>query len=357
MSKSKGNVIDPIALIDRFGADALRFTLAAMAAQGRDIKLSEARVEGYRNFATKIRNASRFAEMNSCVRVAGFDPSAAREPLNRWILGEAAKAAAETAGAVDSYRFNDAASAVYRFVWSVFCDWHLELAKPVLQGEADGAAKAETQATIAHVLDTIYALLHPFMPFLTEELWAIKGEAGPARVGPLTLGPWPNEGIEVDEAIETEIGWIVDLIGEIRSVKSEMGVPPSTAMSLVLVSPSAQAKRSAEAWGESVKRLARVEAIETADAAPPGSVLLVVRGEVVALPLAGAVDLDAERARLDKEIGKTKLEIAKVVAKLGNDDFLARAPEDVVAEHEERREAFEERLGKMTLARERLEGV
>ncbi len=183
MSKSKGNVIDPIDLIDRFGADALRFTLAAMAAQGRDIKLSEARVEGYRNFATKLWNASRFAEMNGCVRVAGFDPSAAREPLNRWILGEAAKAAAETAGAIESYRFNDAANAVYRFVWSVFCDWHLELAKPVLQGEADGAAKAETQATIAHVLDTIYALLHPFMPFLTEELWAIKGEAGPARGG------------------------------------------------------------------------------------------------------------------------------------------------------------------------------
>jgi valyl-tRNA synthetase len=357
MSKSKGNVIDPIALIDRFGADALRFTLAAMAAQGRDIKLSEARVEGYRNFATKIWNASRFAEMNGCVRVAGFDPTAAREPLNRWILGEAANAAAETAGAIESYRFNDAASAVYRFVWSVFCDWHLELAKPVLQGEAEGAAKAETQATIAHVLDTIYALMHPFMPFLTEELWAIKGEAGPARLGPLALGPWPNEGVEVDEAIEAEIGWIVDLIGEVRSVKSEMGVPPSTAMSVVLVSPSERAKKSATAWSESVKRLARVGAIETAEAAPSGSVLLIVRGEVVALPLSGVIDLTAERARLDKEIDKVKLEIAKVAAKLGNDDFLARAPEEVVAEYEERRETFVERLAKITHARERLEGV
>ena len=183
MSKSKGNVIDPIDLIDRFGADALRFTLAAMAAQGRDIKLSEARIEGYRNFATKLWNASRFAELNGCARVAGFDPAAAREPLNRWILGEAAKAAAETAFAIEAYRFNDAANAVYRFVWSVFCDWHLELAKPVLQGPADPAAKAETQATIAHVLDTIYALMHPFMPFLTEELWAIKGEAGPGARG------------------------------------------------------------------------------------------------------------------------------------------------------------------------------
>ncbi len=201
MSKSKGNVIDPIALIDRFGADALRFTLAAMAAQGRDIKISEARVEGYRNFATKLWNASRFAEMNGCVRAAGFDPAAAREPLNRWILGEVAKAAAETAGAIESFRFNDAAAAVYRFVWSVFCDWHLELAKPVLQGGTEGSAKAEAQATIAYVLDAIYALLHPFMPFLTEDLWAIKGEAGPPRDGPrgpLALGQWPRQGFEVE---------------------------------------------------------------------------------------------------------------------------------------------------------------
>ena len=357
MSKSKGNVIDPIDLIDRYGADALRFTLAAMAAQGRDIKLSEARVEGYRNFATKLWNASRFAEMNGCARVAGFDPARTREPLNRWILGEADKAAAETAGAIESYRFNDAANAVYRFVWSVFCDWHLELAKPVLQGGAEAAAKAETQATIAHVLDTIYALLHPFMPFLTEELWAIKGEAGPSRAGPLALGPWPKEGLEVDEAVESEIGWVVDLIGEIRSVKSEMGVPPSTQMPLILVAPSERAERSASAWRESIKRLARVERIESAETAPPGALQLVVRGQVVALPLKGVVDLAAERVRLDKEIEKVRLEIAKVEAKLGNDDFLARAPEEVIAEHEERREAFQERLVKLTHARERLERV
>ena len=357
MSKSKGNVIDPIDLIDRYGADALRLTLAAMAAQGRDIKLSEARVEGYRNFATKLWNASRFAEMNGCARVAGFDPARTREPLNRWILGEAAKAAAETAGAIESYRFNDAANAVYRFVWSVFCDWHLELAKPVLQGGADASAKAEAQATIAHVLDTVYALLHPFMPFLTEELWAIKGETGPSRAGPLALGPWPEQGLEVDEAVESEIGFIVDLIGEIRSVKSEMGVPPSTQTPLILVAPSDGAERSATAWSESIKRLARVERIESAEAAPPGALQLVVREQVVALPLEGVVDLAAERKRLDKEIEKVRLEIARVEAKLGNDDFLARAPEEVIAEHEERREAYQERLVKLTHARERLERV
>ncbi len=357
MSKSKGNVVDPIDLINRFGADALRFTLAAMAAQGRDIKLSEARIEGYRNFATKLWNASRFAEMNGCVRVAGFDPSAAREPLNRWILGEAAKAAAETAGAIEAYRFNDAANAVYRFVWSLFCDWHLELAKPVLQGPGDRGARAETQATIAHVLDTIYALMHPFMPFLTEELWAIKGEAGPERETPLALGPWPKQGFEVDGVVEAEIGWVVDLIAEIRSVRSEMGVAPSTLTPLVLVAPSARAAQSARAWSESIGRLARVGSVETAAVAPPGALELVVRGEVVALPLAGVVDLEAEKARLNKEIAKERLEIAKVEAKLGNPDFVARAPEDIIAEHEGRLETFQSRLVKLNAARERLERV
>ncbi len=357
MSKSKGNVIDPIALIDRFGADALRFTLAAMAAQGRDIKLSEARVEGYRNFATKLWNASRFAEMNGCMRVEGFDPAATREPLNRWILGEAARTAAETAGAIESYRFNDAAGAVYRFVWSVFCDWHLELAKPLLQGEGKAAAKAETQATIAYVLDTIYALLHPFMPFVTEELWAVKGDAGPKRAGPLALGPWPKGGFDVDEAVESEIGWVVDLITDIRSVKADMGVPPSTLLPLVLVAPSERAARGANAWRESIQRLARVGTVESADVAPAGALQLVVRGEIVALPLAGIVDLRAERARLDREIAKERLEIAKVEAKLGNADFVARAPDEVIAEHEERLQRFQERMVKLTGARERLERV
>jgi valyl-tRNA synthetase len=357
MSKSKGNVIDPIDLIDRFGADALRFTLAAMAAQGRDIKLSEGRIEGYRNFATKLWNASRFAELNGCTRVAGFDPAAAHEPLNRWILGEAAKAAAETAFAIEAYRFNDAANAVYRFVWSVFCDWHLELAKPVLQEPADPLARAETQATIAHVLDAIYAILHPFMPFLTEELWAIKGESGPRRQGPLALGPWPTQGFEVDEAVEAEIGFLVDLVAEIRSVKSEMGVPPSTLTPLVLVAPSQTAESTARAWSESIRRLARVSSVETAAAAPAGALELVVRGEAVALPLAGVVDLKAERARLDKEIARVGQEIAKVEAKLGNPDFVARAPEDVIAEHEDRLEAFQARLVKVNAARERLERV
>ncbi len=354
MSKSKGNVIDPLEIIDRFGADALRFTLAAMAAQGRDIKLSESRVEGYRNFATKLWNASRFAEMNGCARVAGFDPKSARAPLNRWILGEAAKAVAETSAAIESYRFNDAAHAAYRFVWNLFCDWCLELAKPVLQGGEEGPAQAETRATIAYVLDCAYGLLHPFMPFVTEELWAIKGEAGPARSGVLALGPWPSADFPVDKAAEEELGWVVDLISEIRSVRSEMGVPPAALLPLTLVQASAAIAGNARRWAETIKRLARVAGVDFAEAAPAGSLQIVVRGALAALPVAGILDIAAERARLAKEIAKEKGEVAKVDAKLANADFIARAPEEVVAENHERREAALARIAKMEAARERL---
>jgi valyl-tRNA synthetase len=201
MSKSKGNVIDPLVLIDQFGADALRFTLAAMAAQGRDIKLATSRVEGYRNFATKLWNAARFAEMNGCARSPGYDPASLKLTLNKWIVGEVANAAADVTRALEAYRFNEAANSAYRFVWNVFCDWYLELAKPVLQSEdgptTDLSMKEETRATAAWVLDEIARILHPFMPFLTEELWAIKGAEGAPRTGaesegPLTLAQWPS---------------------------------------------------------------------------------------------------------------------------------------------------------------------
>jgi len=357
MSKSKGNVIDPLHLIDRYGADALRFTLAAMAAQGRDIKLSESRVEGYRNFATKLWNASRFAELNECARVDGFEPKRVREPLNRWILGEAAKAVAEASAAIESYRFNDAANAAYRFVWSVFCDWCLELAKPVLQSGEDGPARAETRATIAYVLDCAYGLLHPFMPFVTEELWAIKGEAGPPRVGVLALGPWPSADFPVDREAEEEIGWVVDLVSEIRSVRSEMGVAPAALPPLALIQASAPLKSTARRWSETIKRLARVAEIRFAEAAPVGALQIVVRGALVALPVAGILDVAAERARLAKEIAREQGEVAKVDAKLANADFVARAPEEIVAENHERREASLARIAKMEAARERLERI
>ncbi|MBF9195027.1 valine--tRNA ligase [Microvirga terrestris] len=353
MSKSKGNVIDPIEVVDQYGADALRMTLASMAAQGRDIKLSVQRVENYRNFATKIWNAARFAEMNECKRVAGFYPKAVQETLNKWALSECAKAINEVSAGIQAYKFNEAALSAYRFVWNVFCDWTLELAKPVLQG-ADSAAKTETRATIAFIFDEICKLLHPFMPFLTEELWAIKGEDGPRRETILALAPWSNLEHLVDGKAEAEIGWVVDLVNEIRSARSETNVPAGAQIPLVLVASSADVQTRAGRWGDIVKRLARISDISFADAAPKSSIQLLIRGETAALPLEGVIDLDAERARLAKEIQKLDVEVGKIDAKLGNADFLKRAPEEVVDEQRERREEALTRKAKMEEALGRL---
>jgi len=351
MSKSKGNVIDPLRLIDEYGADALRFTLAAMAAQGRDIKLSTQRVEGYRNFATKLWNASRFAEINGCTRIAGYDPRANGITLNRWIVGEAARTIAEVSAAIEAYRFNDAANAVYRFVWSVFCDWYVELAKPLLQG-ADGADKDETRATTAFVLDQIYALLHPFMPFLTEELWAIKGADGPKRETMLALASWPSlEGLEDAEA-ESEIGWVVDLISEVRSLRAEMNLTSET--ELLLIGADDALKARATRWDETIRKLARLSHIGFAEAAPKSSAQIIVRGGVAAMPLEGVIDLGAERARLAKEIGKLEGEVKKLDAKLANEGFLAKAEEEVIDEHRERREETAARVEKLNAALLRL---
>jgi len=351
MSKSKGNVIDPLHLIDDYGADALRFTLAAMAAQGRDIKLSTQRVEGYRNFATKLWNASRFAELNGCARVAGYDPRANKITLNRWIVGEAARTTAEVSAAIEAYRFNDAANAAYRFVWSIFCDWYVELAKPLLQG-ADGAEKDETRATVAFVLDQIYALLHPFMPFLTEELWAIKGAEGPKRESLLALSAWPAlEGLEDAEA-ESEIGWVVDVISEVRSLRAEMNLTSET--ELLLIGADEALKARATRWEETIRKLARLSRLGFADTAPKSSAQILVRGGVAAMPLAGVIDLYAERARLAKETAKLEGELKKLDAKLANEGFLAKAEEEVIEEHRERREETAARIDKLNAASARL---
>ena len=342
-------------MVEKYGADALRFTLAAMAAQGRDLKLSMQRVEGYRNFSTKIWNAARFAEMNGCVRVEGFDPANVSQTLNKWCLSECAKAVAEIEAGITAYKFNEAAGAAYRFVWNVFCDWYLELAKPVLQGE-DSPAKDEMRATTAYVIDQICKLLHPFMPFLTEELWAVKGAEGPARDEPmLALAAWPNLAHLVDQASDAEIGWVVDLVSEIRSARSETNVPAGSQITLVLVAASEEAKARVGRWEDMIKRLARLSEISFADSAPKTSVQLLVRGEVAALPLEGVVDIAAERARLQKELGKLDGDIKKIDAKLGNADFLARAPEEVVDEQKERREEALARKSKISEALTRLQ--
>ncbi|MDI9849596.1 valine--tRNA ligase [Rhodoblastus sp. 17X3] len=348
MSKSKGNVIDPLQLIDTYGADALRFTLAAMAAQGRDIKLAPARVEGYRNFATKLWNATRFAEMNECKGRTGFDPTKVKEVLNRWIIGETARAVSEVETALVAYKFNEAAQAAYRFVWNIFCDWHLELAKPLLQGP-DGAAKNEARDTVAFVLDQICKLLHPFMPFLTEEIWTIRGQ-DLKRDSLLVLALWPDlRGLEDAEA-EAEAGWVVDVVSQVRSVRAEMNVPAGAQIPLALVGASEEDAKRAGRWAETIKRLARLSEIEMVPKAPPQSVQVVARGTALALPLAGVIDFAAERARLEKGVAAEQKEIAKIDAKLGNADFLRRAPEEVVEEQQERRETALARLEKMTAA-------
>ena len=381
MSKSKGNVIDPLQLIDEYGADALRFTLAAMAAQGRDIKLATSRVEGYRNFATKFWNACRFAEMNGCELPVGFEPFNATETLNRWIAHETSRALREVTEAIEAYRFNDAAGAIYRFVWNVYCDWYLELAKPLLMGE-EGPAKAETRAMVAWARDEILKLLHPFMPFISEELWAVTAK----REDLLTLAAWsrkeseftaeqltlmaaaapadvivPTSLIEVppadfsDPAAESEIGWVVDLVTAIRSVRAEMNIAPANLTPLVLAGASSETKARAQRWSDVVKRMARISDISFADQAPEGAVQLLIRGEVAALPLKGVVDFSAEKARLDKELAKAEGDIKRVDAKLSNEKFVANAPEEVVEEEKEKREAAVERKSKLIEALERLQ--
>jgi valyl-tRNA synthetase len=352
MSKSKGNVIDPLAVIDDYGADALRFTLAAMAAQGRDIKLSPQRVEGYRNFATKLWNAARFAEINGCVRDPNFDPRKTKETLNRWIAYETAKAAHDVTAAIQAYKFNDAASAIYRFVWNVYCDWYLELIKPVLTGP-DGAAKNETRAAAAWALDQILKLLHPFMPFVTEELWTVT--ASPKRNLLLALAQWPSfEGIG-DAQAEAEIGWVIDLITSIRSVRAEMNV--NVALPLVMIRVGDHVWERAQRWSEFIERMAKISSVTRVPTPKPGTLQLIVRGEIVGLELAGLVDLAAERARLAKEMAKCDADIARVDAKLGNPNFVARAPEDVVEEEKEKREEAQLRKAKIAEALQRLEGA
>jgi valyl-tRNA synthetase len=356
MSKSKGNIVDPLGLIEEYGADALRFTLAAQAAPGRDIKLSTQRVEGYRNFATKLWNAARFAEVNGCVRVAGFNPKGVKETLNRWIAHETAAAARAVTEALEAYRFNDAAGNAYRFVWNVFCDWYVELAKPVLLGP-DGAAKAETRAMTAWALEEILKLLHPFMPFVTEELWRVTGETGPRRDGLLVLAAWPrHEGLDSPDA-EADIGWVIDVINAVRSVRAEMRVPAGTQIPLALVTNDDEMRSRALAWGDFIKRLARLSVIDFPAAVPPQSVQLLVRGDMVALPLAGIIDIAAERARLEKEMAKAASEIARIDAKLGNADFIAKAREEVVEGEREKREAAEQHRAKIGEALARLKDV
>ena len=356
MSKSKGNVIDPLEIVDTYGADAIRFTLTAMSGQGRDIKLSEQRIEGYRNFGTKLWNAARFSQMNGCARVEGFDPANVQQTINLWIRGQAQRAAADVTKAFETCAFDDAANALYRFVWNVYCDWYLELAKPVFGGD-DEAAKAETRAMTAWVLDLILKLLHPVSPFLTEELWGELGKSGPARESQLISAQWPIlPEAWVDPAADAEIGWLIDLITEVRSVRAEMNISPAAKLPLTLSNANSLTLERLTRHNGLILTLARLESAAEGEA-PAGSAPFVIGEATGAIPIAGYVDLPAERARLSKEIANFAGEIARTSGKLNNPDFVARAPEEVVEENREKLAEAEAARSRLEAALKRLESV
>ncbi len=333
MSKSKGNIIDPLELIDQFGADALRFTMTAQAAQGRDVKLSQSRVEGYRNFCTKIWNAARFCQMNDCVPVPGYDPKSAKLTINRWIIGKLKKAVDDTDAASDAYRYNDIADVLYHFTWGTFCDWYLELTKPILQGDNE-AAKTETRATTAWVLDQMLHLLHPVIPYITEELWQKLAENRPYS---LIEGIWPVLGDElVDGDADAEMDWLIDLIGLIRAVRVEMNINPGKIIPLNHQNANATTLRYIDQHRDLLSRLARVESLEPVDDIGEGGVQVVLNEATFVISLSDVIDFDAEQARLEKELLRLGDEITRFEKKLSNQGFIAKAPAQVVATERER---------------------
>jgi valyl-tRNA synthetase len=355
MSKTRGNVTDPLTLIDEFGADAMRFALAIAAAAGKDLRMGRSRVEIYRNFCTKIWNAARFCEMNGCVRTAGFDPSKLTSTVNRWIVGELARTRNEVSAALEAYRFNDAAGGLYEFVWNVYCDWYLEFIKPVLNGE-DEAQKAETRATAAWVFDETLKLMHPFTPFITEELWGVTGEVGPKRQTMLISAQWPDYSkIAADEAAASEMNWVKALISEVRSVRAEMNVPPATKLPLQLKGASGAQVEWLDRHNELILRLGRLETAAAASELTKGSAQIVVGGATAGLALAGAIDFAKERARLSKDLQKNDGEIGRIDAKLGNAEFVAKAPAEVVEELREKRLDYEAVRAKIAEALKRLD--
>ncbi|MCE6958166.1 valine--tRNA ligase [Cereibacter sphaeroides] len=349
MSKSLGNVLDPLELIDEFGADAVRFTLTAMAAMGRDLKLSTARIAGYRNFGTKLWNACRFAEMNGVweSHATRSAPPAATATVNRWIIGETGRVREEVDAALAAYRFDAAANALYSFVWGKVCDWYVEFSKPLFDTEA----AAETRATMAWVLDQCMILLHPIMPFVTEELWATTG----SRAKMLVHTDWPSFGTElVDPAADREMTWVIGLIEEIRSARAQVRVPAGLKLPVVQIALD-EAGRGALARNEAlILRLARLEGFTEAASAPKGALTIAVEGGSFAIPLEGVIDIGAEKARLEKTLEKLQKDMAGLRGRLGNPSFVASAPEEVVDEARTRLEQGEEEAEKLGSALARL---
>ncbi len=354
MSKSKGNIIDPLDLIDQFGGDALRFTLASLAAPGRDIKLSQARVEGSRNFATKLWNAARFCEMNECAPVANFDPESCTQTVNRWIVGEVARCSRDISKSIEAYRFNDAAQTIYQFIWGSFCDWHLEFSKSLLNSD-DIAARDETRAATGWAMVQLLRMLHPFMPFITEELWTHFGSDGE---GMLIVEAWPEFGDALDdEASRAEMDWVIGLITGVRSVRSEMNVPPAARIPMLLTGANETSRNWLSRHEALIQRLARLDKVTTGDAIPEGAVQLVHGEATAALLIADVIDIAQEKARLQTAITKSEGEIGKLEKKLGNAQFLAKAPESVIEEQRERLSTTQSTRTKLADALERLSTV
>lgn len=353
MSKSKGNTVDPIETIEKYGADALRFFMAAMETQGRDINLSEARIAGYRNFATKLWNAARFCEMNNCQLPPHFDPASVKLPVNKWIVAKAEEATAKVTENLNAYRFSDAANAVYQFVWGTFCDWYIELSKPIFYGENE-AAVAETRACAAWVLERILIILHPFMPFITTELWNNLGQ----HQSKLIHTPWPVQTVTAAET--AEIDWAIDLITAIRSLRAEMNLPAGAKLHIYLKGMSANAMQYAEDMQNLICSLARLEKIELFGETQEISqdmVQSVFKEGTILLPLKGVVDFAVERERLNKELETLNRNLENYARKLGNQSFVERAPANVVAEEKRRQEEALENKAKVEQALARIAGL
>ncbi len=350
MSKTTGNVIDPLEIVDEFGADALRFTNASMAAIGGVLKLSVDKIKGYRNFGTKLWNAARFAEMNECKPVEGFDPAGVTQTVNQWIVGEIARARVAHDEALAAYRFNDAANGLYATTWGKVCDWYLEFAKPLF-ASGDEAVIAETRATMAWVIDQCLILLHPVMPFITEELWS---EIAP-RHGLLAHEDWPSYGAELINAdADREMNWVISLIDEIRSVRAQMHVPAGLKVPLLQAELDAKGQGAWDRNEAMILRIARVEGVTAVDSLPKGTATIAAEGGVFGLPLADLIDVDEEKARLEKVLGKLAKELGGLRGRLNNPKFAESAPAEVVEETKANLAAREEEEGKIKAALARL---
>lgn len=355
MSKSKGNVIDPLDLVEKYGADALRFTLTAMAAQGRDIKLSDDRVEGYRNFATKIWNSARYCQMNHCIPDANFDPKSVTATPNKWVVDQVTELSTAIAKGIESYKFNDAATAIYQFIWGTFCDWYLEFTKPIIQTEGHPLAE-ETRKTTAWVLDQALLLLNPFMPFITEELYNEMAERPLNKM--LISSEWPNypDALKAPAAVE-EMNWMIRLITEIRSVRADMNVPAAAKINLLVKGANATTQERLKTYEEIICRMARLETIGLTADAPKGAIQSVVDEATIILPIADIIDLDKERARLRKEIEKLNAELTKIHTKMADEKFVKNAPDEIIEEQKTRQANFESTLNKLSQALKQLEAA